>query len=81
MLKFQGDASVPPGMVRPNSGRTDEPSAPKHLDASGDVRDVILKDGVRDGDDKGIPVADVRDFQYLVGTRNHISFSSIMKTD
>ena len=75
-VKFHGDASVSPGMVRPIRGRTDESSAPKHFDASEDVRDVIRKHGVRDGNNKDIPVADVKDFYIWLEPD-----TSMMKTD
>ena len=67
-VRFHGVVSVPPEIGQPCCiGRTDNPSAPR-IDTRG-VRDGIRKDGVRDGNDD-MPVMDVRDFQYLVGTRH-----------
>ena len=68
-MKFHGVVSVPPEMVRPSfRGRTDKPSTSRQPEAL-DEPDGIRKNGVLDVTDD-MPVSDVKDFQYLVGTRH-----------
>ena len=68
-VRFYGDVSVPPEMVTPIRGRTDKPSALRHVNALEDVTGRDPLDRVRDGYND-MPAMDVNDFLYLVGTRH-----------